>query len=94
MVQLRISHTVRDFDEWKRMFDSDPVDRRGGGVRRYVIARSAASPDHVLIDLHFDSRAEAEAMQARLRGLWAGPAARMLQDADAAVVDVVESVDL
>ena len=30
---LRIQHSVPQYDGWKRAFDADPVERRGGGVR-------------------------------------------------------------
>ena len=34
---LYIEHAVRDFDAWKRAFDSDPVGREQNGVRRYRV---------------------------------------------------------
>jgi hypothetical protein len=34
MTTLQIEHGVRDYDAWKQAFDSDPVGREAGGVRR------------------------------------------------------------
>jgi hypothetical protein len=39
MVILRIEHRVSNYGGWKQAFDSDPVDRKGSGVRRYQILR-------------------------------------------------------
>ena len=57
---LRIQHAVPNFDGWKRAFDSDPIDRKGSGVRRYNVHRAIADPNFVRLDLEFDSAAEAE----------------------------------
>lgn len=32
---LRIQHSVPNFESWKRAFDSDPMDRKGSGVRSF-----------------------------------------------------------
>ncbi len=61
MPTLRIQHSVPTFDAWKRAFDSDPLDRKGGGVRRYDIRRSVSDPNLVMIDLEFDTLVGAEA---------------------------------
>jgi hypothetical protein len=53
---LQIQHAVRDFDAWKRAFDSDPVGRQQGGVRRYRILRAADDPNFVVIELEFDTQ--------------------------------------
>ena len=68
---LRIQHSVPNFQGWKRAFDSDPVDRKAAGVRRYHVHRSIADPNFVMIDLEFDSVAEAESLLEKLRHLWA-----------------------
>ena len=71
MVTLRIEHPVPDYDAWRRAFDSDPLDRRGSGVRGYRVLRSLDDPGVVFVDLDFEDRAQAEAMREALRGLWA-----------------------
>ncbi|MEO7868304.1 MAG: hypothetical protein ABIU54_11755, partial [Candidatus Eisenbacteria bacterium] len=67
---LRIQHSVPDFASWKRAFDADPMDRKGSGVRRYQLHRVNADPSLVMIDLEFDTLAQAEQMLAKLRQLW------------------------
>jgi hypothetical protein len=59
MAILRIQHSVPNFDAWKRAFDSDPMERRASGVRRYHVYRATADPNFVMIDLEFESAAEA-----------------------------------
>lgn len=72
MYVLRIEHTVSNYDQWKRAFDSDPVGRKKSGVRRYKILRAVDDPDHVMIDLEFDKASEAETLLSELRVVWGG----------------------
>ncbi len=94
MVFLRIQHSVREFDRWKRAFDEDPVDRRGGGVRRYQICRSVTDPNFVTIDLEFDRRDQAEGLLQKLRKMWEGPAKGVMQNPEAWVLETVEMKDV
>jgi hypothetical protein len=69
---LRVEHPVPDFEAWKRDgFDRDPVGREQGGVRRYRVLRSAGfGPFMAVVELEFDSRAEAESFAGALGDLW------------------------
>ena len=93
MFTLRIEHDVHDYDRWKSVFDSDPADRQGSGVRRHRVSRSVADPNHVSVDLDFDDAAAAAAMHDKLKGIWAGPGADVMVNPRAHVVEVVETVD-
>lgn len=88
---LRIQHSVPNFDGWKRAFDKDPIDRKGSGVRRYQVHRSIADPNFVMIDLEFDSLADAERMLEKLRHLWAGPGGAVMRNPEAWILETVES---
>jgi hypothetical protein len=88
---LRIQHAVPNFEAWKRAFDSDPVDRKASGVRRYHVHRSSADPNFVMIDLEFDEVADAERLLEKLRHLWAGPGGAMMRNPEAWIVETVES---
>jgi hypothetical protein len=91
MPTLQIEHGVRDYDAWKAAFDSDPVGREAGGVRGYRVLRPSDDPNHVVVDLEFDTLGEAEAFREKLRVLWAGAAAGLgLEGARARILDVVE----
>ena len=91
---LRIQHSVPTFDGWKRAFDSDPVDRKGAGVRRYQIHRGVGDPNFVMIDLEFDSVDDAAGLLRKLHSLWNGPGKTVMQNPQAWIVETVESVEV
>ena len=88
---LRIQHAVPNFEGWKRAFDSDPMDRKGSGVRRYHVHRSVANPNFVMIDLELDTVAEAEQLLEKLRRLWTGPGGAFMRNPEAWIIETVES---
>ena len=92
MFTLRIQHSVPNFEGWKKAFDSDPIDRRGSGVRQYAVYRSVADQNLVLIDLEFDRLADAEATLARLRELWKGPGAAVMRNPEATILENFERI--
>ncbi|GAB3247928.1 hypothetical protein [Arthrobacter pigmenti] len=75
MITLRIEHPISDFALWKTAFDRDPADRKGSGVIRYAISQPVDDPRYVLIDLDFESVAEAEGLLATMHRVWASGAA-------------------
>ena len=93
MTILHIEHPIRDFDTWKKAFESDPIGRERSGVRRYQILRPVDDPNYVMIDLEFDSSRAAEALLAALRELWQSPAAMsaLAGSPQTRIVEVVES---
>lgn len=91
MPLLRMQHAVPNFESWKRAFESDPMDRKGAGVRRYHVHRSVADPNFVMIDLEFDTVAEAERLLEKLRHLWAGPGGAVMRNPEAWILETVES---
>ncbi len=72
MVILQIEHPVPNFDAWKKAFDSDPVNRKQSGVRRYRVLRPIDNPNYAIIDLEFDSVNESEGLLAAMREVWRG----------------------
>ena len=89
MVVLRIEHPVPDYERWKEAFDSDPVDRKGSGVRRYSVMRAVDDPNYVVIDSEFDDLREAEAMLGALRELWGR--VDVMRDPQTRIVEVIET---
>jgi hypothetical protein len=93
MPTLQIEHGVADYAVWKETFDKDPIGREAGGVRRYRILRPSDEPHYVIIELDFDTHAEAEAFHRRLDALWAGAGANLgLRGLRARVLDLAETV--
>jgi hypothetical protein len=91
---VRIEHAVPNFEKWKQVFDSDPADRKGSGVRRYEVLRAKDDPNFVMIDLEFDSVTEAEAFLRTMERIWGGPGKAVMQSPRARIVDRVESKEL
>jgi hypothetical protein len=94
MPTLRIEHSVANYDAWKRAFDSDPADRKGHGVSSYQISRSVEDPLYVMIDLEFDTQANAEGLLGVMQGVWAGPGRDVMRNPQARIVDTVERIAL
>ena len=94
MPVLQIEHGVGDFERWKeRAFDSDPIGRERGGVRRYRVSRTSDDANYVVVDLEFDTMTEAESFRTALEELWgrvegdlglSTPRARILETVEAA----------
>jgi hypothetical protein len=91
MSVLRIEHPVSDYDRWKEAFDADPVGRKRAGVRRYRIMRRIEDPNYVVIDLEFDTLAEAGSLLGAMRTVWDRVAGVVMSDPRAEVVEVVET---
>ncbi len=91
MYMLRIEHSVPNYDGWKQAFDSDPVGRKASGVRRYQILRASDNPNHVIIDLEFDTLAEAEALLAAMRVVWGRVEGQIMMNPKAQIAEIVET---
>lgn len=92
---LRIKHPVPDFDAWKKTFDSDPLERKGSGVRRYRVMRPADDPNYAIVDLELDTMSEAEALLAALHRLWGNAQGQgLIGSPQGRIVEVVEDIEL
>lgn len=96
MTTLHIEHDVLDFDNWKKVFDSDPAERQKSGVRSYKLARQADDPKHVILDLDFDTKDTAQAFLGKLKKVWEMPQAKatLASRPEARVLDSVETKQL
>ncbi len=91
MYMLRIEHSVLNYDGWKQAFDSDPVGRKAAGVRRYRVLRGSDKPDHIMIDLEFDTQQQAEALLAGLRVVWGRIEGQIILAPEAHIAEIVET---
>ena len=91
---VRIEHPVPNFAAWKKVFDSDPLGRQQSGVRRYRVLRPVEDPGYVMVDLEFDTLAQATATLERLRQLWGRVEGTIINRPQGRVVEVAECVDL
>ena len=92
MATLHIENTVKDFDEWKAVFDKFERFRAEKGMRAYRMARRVDDPHQVTIDLDFDSIEEATAFRGALEQIWRTPQSKeqLLHHGTPALYDVVE----
>ena len=70
MIILRIEHKITNYEGWKKVFDSDPIDRKKSGVKSYRIYKPTDDPNYIIIDLEFEKVTEAEGALDSLRKLW------------------------
>ena len=94
MIILQIEHPVPNFDAWKKAFDSDPVNLKQSGVRRYRVFRPIDNPNYAIIDLEFDSINEAEDLLAAMREVWRGVQGTIIESPRVRIVEVLESQEL
>lgn len=74
MSTLRIELQVRDYELWRSAFEKDAAGRERAGARGYRIFRPAERDHSVLLDIDFDSVAEAGTFLDILRTkVWPSP---------------------
>jgi hypothetical protein len=91
MVVLQIEHAVPNFDGWKQAFDSDPVGRERSGVRQYRVLRPIDNPNFAIIELEFDTIAEAEGLLAAMRTVWGRVQGTLIESPRTRIVELVET---
>ncbi len=94
MYILQIEHPVPNYEGWKKAFDSDPVNRKQSGVRRYKISRKIDDPNYVIVDLEFDNLTDAEACHEKLKSLWNRVEGTVMNNPQSKIIEVIDSVDL
>lgn len=90
MFTLCIEHPVPSYENWKQAFDSDPVGRERMKVRRYQILRPVDNPNYVMIQLEFDTAADAEALLAAMRVVWSRVEGTIMMNPKAQIVEIAE----
>src|SRR5688572_29587338 len=74
MSTLHIEHPISDLTTWKAAFDRFAPVRQQSGVRSHRIQRPVNDPRYIVLDLDFDSPAEAAAFLEFLQTrVWSSP---------------------
>ena len=94
MFVLQIEHPVPSFEGWKQAFDSDPVGRQKMGVQRYRVLRPVDNPNCAIIELEFETVAQAEALLAAMQQVWARVQGTIMRDPKSRIVELVEATEL
>jgi hypothetical protein len=90
MYVLNYWHTVVDYADWKKIYDTDPLGREASGVRRVSIERPIDDEHTVIGELEFDSLEEAKTFAGRLQEIWSGSASNVVSNAGHRITEVVE----
>lgn len=93
MTILRIEHKVPNYEGWKEAFDSDPINRKQSGVRRYRIFRPTDDPNYVIIDLEFDNPIIAENNLTALNKLWRNVEGKVMVNPQTRILNIVETIE-
>ncbi|MDQ1058519.1 hypothetical protein QFZ23_002420 [Arthrobacter globiformis] len=92
MFTLHTSYPVRDYEAWKKVFDTDPAGRAASGARSVRVFRDTDDQNGVAVLLDFDTKEAATAFLEKLRSeVWdkpdvmgqlmsASPTARILEE--------------
>ena len=94
MITLRIEHKISNYDEWKKAFDSDPINRKKSGVKRYRIYRPADDEMFVIIELDFDQPEQAQNTQIALQKMFGNIEGRLVFGVRTKILDLVETTEL
>ena len=92
MATLHVENTVRDFEEWKAVFDKFDRFRAEKRMRGYRMSRQVDDPNKVAIDLDFDSVEDATEFRGALEQIWQTPQSKqqMISHGTPTLYDVVE----
>jgi hypothetical protein len=94
MYVLNYWHTVTDYGEWKKVFDTDPLGREASGVRRLTIERPVGDEHMVIGHVEFDSLREAETFAGRLQEVWKGPGSSVVSNTGSNITEVLVEQEL
>ena len=94
MIVLQIEHAVSSYDGWKKAFDSDPINRKKSGVKRYQVYQTVEDPNYVVIDLYFDSLEECTGALNALQKLWSKVQGTVMVNPKARMLSVKETIEL
>lgn len=94
MITLRIEHKIANYDGWKKAFDSDPINRKQSGVKRYRVYRPVDDDLFVVIELDFDNLEKAQATQTALHKMFGNIDGKIVFGPQTKILKIVESIIL
>ena len=94
MIIIQIEHEVPNVEGWKKAFESDPINRKKSGVRRYKIYQRIDNANFIVIDLEFDNLKEAEDTFTALKILWKNVDGKIMINPQIRILKMIESKDI
>jgi hypothetical protein len=89
MAWMLMSFELNDYDEWKQLFDSDPVGRKAV-AKGHRILRAAGNPNEIFLAVEYPTVDDANTFRGKL--LESGVLERFPPKTGPTVVDVAEEV--
>jgi hypothetical protein len=89
MAWMLMSFELNDYDEWKQLFDSDPVGRKAV-AKGHRILRAADNPNEIFLAVEYPTVDDANTFRGKL--LESGVLERFGTKTGPTVVDVAEEV--
>jgi hypothetical protein len=75
MATLHIEHPITDYPTWRAAFDTFAEARSAAGVRSDRVQHPVDDPQHIVVDLDFDTAEQATAFLRFLQAkVWSTPA--------------------
>lgn len=94
MPTLQIEHEIPDYDGWKKAFDSDPINRKQSGVKRYRIYQPFNDVKSVIVELDFDDINNLHTTLQALKNLWNKVQGSVMSNPKTRIIELVESKDI
>ena len=91
MPTLQIQHEVPNYDGWKKVFDSDPINRKRSGVTSYRIYRPKDDHSLVIVDLDFETDEQLNAALQALQGLWSKVQGTVMMNPTTKIFEILEA---
>jgi len=94
MPTLQIEHVVPNYEGWKKAFESDPINRKSSGVKRYRIYRPVNDMNLVIVELDFDNMDELQSTLLALQHLWNKVQGSVMVDPKTRILEIIESKEV
>ncbi|MBK7374943.1 MAG: hypothetical protein KTQ13_11775 [Ferruginibacter sp.] len=94
MPTLQIEHVVPNYEGWKKAFESDPINRKSSGVKRYRIYRPVNDMNLVIVELDFDNMDELQSTLQALQLLWNKVQGSVMVDPKTRILEIIESKEV
>ena len=94
MPTLQIEHEIPSYEGWKKAFDSDPINRKQSGVKRYRIYQPLNDIKSVIVELDFDDINNLHTTLQALQNLWNKVQGAVVSNPKTRIIEMVESKDI
>ena len=91
---LQIEHEIPDYENWKKAFDNDPINRKNSGVRRFRIYKPVGEEGAVIVELEFDNMENLQATLRALQNLWNKVQGTIIMSPKTRIMELIETKEI